>query len=119
MENVMTYIIAPIISAFAGWFASAYRNKQKKEADQIEVATQYKKLLTESLEDKRNLYVEIDKLRDELKNVRKEIAILKDERMLMELALSKAARCNKADVCPVISNFQAYTNNDEQRNKEL
>jgi DNA repair exonuclease SbcCD ATPase subunit len=102
MENIWIYMIAPVVSGLMGWFANAYRNRQRKEADQIEVARQYKALLTEALEDKRSLYQEIDKLRDELRTVREEIATIKEERTLMRLALSKAAKCEHAGACPVL-----------------
>ena len=102
MENIWVYLIAPVVSGAVGWFASAYRNRQRKEADQIEVARQYKELLTEALEDKRTLYQQVDKLRDELRIVREEIAVVKEERTLMRLALSKAAKCEHASACPVL-----------------
>ena len=102
MENIWVYLIAPVVSGAVGWFASAYRNRQRKEADQIEVARQYKELLTEALEDKRTLYQQVDKLRDELRIVREEIAVVKEERTLMRLALSKAAKCEQAAACPVL-----------------
>lgn len=106
MEQILIYIIAPVVSGFIGWFASAYRNKQRKEADQIEVAKQYKELLTDALEDKRALYLEIDKLRDELRAVRGEIAAVKEERTLMRIAISKATQCEYSDYCPVIQDAQ-------------
>ncbi len=102
MENIWISLLAPVVSGAVGWFASAYRNRQRKEADQIEVARQYKELLTEALEDKRSLYQQIDKLRDELRIVREEIAVVKEERTLMRLALSKAAKCEHAAACPVL-----------------
>lgn len=106
METLINYIIAPALTGFIGWFANAYRNKQKKEADQIEIAVQYKQLLTDALEDKRTLYQEVDKLRDELRLVREEIAGVKEERTLMKLAISKAAKCSYAPDCPVMQNLQ-------------
>lgn len=109
MEQILTYVIAPLVSGFIGWFASAYRNRQRKEADQIEIARQYKVLLTESLEDKRALYQEIDKLRDELRAVREEVASVKEERMLMRIAISKAAQCEHSSACPVIRDFRIET----------
>jgi len=109
MENVLTYLVAPIVSGLMGWFASAYRNRQRKEADQIEVARQYKELLADALEDKRTLYAEIDKLRDELRAVRDEMALGKEERTRMWLALAKATKCDHAAGCPVIRDFQLKT----------
>jgi uncharacterized protein (DUF3084 family) len=100
------YIAAPLLSGLIGWFANAYRNRQRKEADQIEVARQYKELLTDALEDKRALYQEIDKLRDELREVREQIAVVKEERTLMRLALAKAAQCEFVADCPVIKNSE-------------
>lgn len=102
MDHIFIYILAPIVSGAVGWFANSYRNRQRKEADQIEVARQYKELLTEALEDKRTLYQQVDKLRDELRIVREEIAVVKEERTLMRLALSKAAKCEHASACPVL-----------------
>ena len=109
MEQILIYLIAPVVSGFIGWFASAYRNRQRKEADQIEVARQYKELLTDALEDKRSLYQEIDKLRDELRIVREEVASVKEERTLMRIAISKATRCEDSANCPVIRDFQLKT----------
>ena len=109
MEQLLIYIAAPLLSGFIGWFASAYRNRQRKEADQIEVARQYKELLTEALEDKRGLYLDIDKLRDELRAVREEIASVKEERTLMRIAISKATQCEYSSNCPVIRDFQLKT----------
>ena len=109
MEQVFIYVIAPLVSGFIGWFASAYRNRQRKEADQLEIARQYKELLTEALEDKRSLYLDIDKLRDELRTVREEIASVKEERTLMRIAISKATQCEHSSNCPVIRDFQLET----------
>ncbi|MDL2230244.1 hypothetical protein LJB87_00425 [Alistipes sp. OttesenSCG-928-L06] len=109
MDNFLIYIAAPLVSGGIGWFASAYRNRQRKEADQIEVARQYKELLTDALEDKRSLYQEIDKLRDELRAVREEVASVKEERTLMRLAISKATQCEHSGGCPVIRDFQLKT----------
>ena len=109
MEQILIYIVAPLVTGWIGWFASAYRNRQRKEADQIEVARQYKELLTDALEDKRTLYLEIDKLRDELRAVRDEIALVKEERTLMRLAISKATQCVHSTNCPVIRDFQLKT----------
>ncbi len=106
MDHIFIYILAPIVSGAVGWFANSYRNRQRKEADQIEIARQYKELLTEALEDKRTLYQEVDKLRDELRAVREEIAVVKEERTLMRLTLSKAAQCTFAAACPVIENAE-------------
>ena len=110
MDNLFIYLIAPIVTGLAGWFANAYRNRQRKEADQIEVARQYKELLTEALEDKRALYLEIDKLRDELREVREQIASVREERAIMKIAISKATKCAYATECPVIGDFQAKNN---------
>ena len=109
MEHLLIYIIAPVISGFIGWFVSAYRNRQRKEADQIEVARQYKELLTDALKDKRSLYLDIDKLRDELRAVREEVASVKEERTLMRIAISKATQCDYSSRCPVIRDFQLKT----------
>jgi Tfp pilus assembly protein PilO len=105
MEQILIHIIAPIVSGLAGWFASAYRNRQRKEIDQLEVARQYKELLADALEDKRTLYAEIDKLRDELRAVREEVALLKEVRTRMRLAVAKAVKCPHAAGCPVIRDF--------------
>lgn len=105
MENIINYVIAPVLTGVMGWFASSYRNKQRKEGDQIEIATQYKDLLLEALEDKRKLYDEIDKLRDELRQVREEIAAVKEERAKMKIVISRAKKCSQAGKCPVIEDY--------------
>ena len=33
METIIIYIIAPTLTAFLGWFASAWRSRQKREGD--------------------------------------------------------------------------------------
>jgi uncharacterized protein (DUF3084 family) len=106
METLIIYILAPLTTGLIGWLANAYRNRQRKEADQIEIARQYKELLTDALEDKRALYQEIDKLRDELGTIRQEVALVKEERTLMRIAISKATQCNHSSACPVIRDFQ-------------
>jgi Tfp pilus assembly protein PilO len=109
MENIIIYLIAPLVTGLVGWFANAYRNRQRKEADQLEVARQYKELLTDALEDKRTLYAEIDKLRDELRAVRDEVALLKEVRTRMRIAIQKAVKCPHAAGCPVIRDVQRKT----------
>ncbi len=106
MEHFFSYLLAPLATGFAGWFANAHRNRQKKEADRIEVARQYKALLDDALEDKRKLYDEIDKLREELREVRDEIAVAREERTMLKIAISRATKCEHRAVCPVIADMK-------------
>lgn len=101
MNEWLSYVVAPLLSGFIGWFANSYRNKQRKESDQIEIAKQYKELLKESLDDKKSLYQKIDSLRFELTKVKEEVAVVKEERAVMKLAISRAGRCQMSAQCPV------------------
>jgi len=99
-------IFAPLASGFIGWFANAYRNKQKKESDQIEIAKQYKELLKEAIEDKKAMYQKIDDLREELSRVKEEVAKVKNERSVMQMAISRASECVMYKECPVFDHIK-------------
>lgn len=94
--EILRDVALPAVTAVAGWFASVWRTRQKKDADMLENVTQMLKMQKDYIADQD---AENKKTRDMNRRLEKK---LDDKRE----SIRKANRCqykNEGDGCPVLA----------------
>lgn len=96
IQTVLVEFVLPIVTLILGWFANAYRNKQKKENDTIANFQLMRDADKEFMTDLKNELVES-------KNLRKRLEAKLDRK---NKSIRKANNCphtNEGDGCPVLN----------------
>ncbi len=99
--ELMQSVIIPVMTAVGGWFASTWRNKQKKEADVLSNVQQILAIQKSYIEEQQGTIVET-------KNMNKRLEAKLDKK---NKSIRQANRCkytNEGPGCPVLESEEKF-----------
>lgn len=107
---LLQYVALPAFTAVGGWFASLWRNRQKKEQDVLSNVKQIIDIQKKYIEEQQATIVET-------KNINKRIEAKLDKKAK---AIRKANWCkytNEGDGCPVLNEEERLERDDDNHSK--
>lgn len=99
-SSFLVDFILPILTAVAGWFASVWRNKQKKEADVLTNVTQI-------LEMQKTYIAEQDAENKKTRDMNRRLEKKLDDKRESIRKANKCKYTNEDDGCPVLAHEDA------------
>lgn len=108
--NTLALIAAPVVSAFAAWFFARKKNNAEAESSELDNTAKAIKIWRELNEDlKRTLQADIDRLRDENCELKKQVTQVMEENE----SLRKKMRSLEAENKQLIKQLKIFNENNQ------